>query len=125
MKAYLCAVVALSLGGCTEPGCTLVAVPGVVVEIRDGAEGAPLAAAARGVVHDGPYTDSLELFGAAANGQAISRAAAYERPGVYDVIVEHEGYEQWHREGIRVRGGDCHVETEHLRAELQRESTGS
>jgi hypothetical protein len=124
VKAYLFGVIAFLLGACTEPGCTLVAVPGVVVEIRDGADGAPLAATARGLVQDGSYTDSLELFGAAESGEAISRAAAIERPGVYAVVVEHDGYEQWRREGVRVRGGDCHVRTEHLRADLQRESTG-
>ena len=104
---------------CTEPGCTLVAVPGVVVEIRDSVDGAPLAATARGVVREGPYTDSLQLHGAAETG-ALVRSAAYERPGVYTVIVEHQGYAQWRQEGVRVRGDDCHVRTEHLKAYLQR-----
>jgi hypothetical protein len=102
----------------------LVAVPGVVVEIRDAANDERLAAMARGVVRQDAYTDSLRLHGAAVDG-ALVRSAAYERAGVYTVIVEHEGYAQWRREGVWVRGDDCHVRTVHLKAYLQRLPLGS
>ncbi|MDF3052964.1 MAG: hypothetical protein K0S19_1069 [Geminicoccaceae bacterium] len=118
LKTCAYGLIAVLTQACTEPGCTLVAVPGVVVEIRDSIDGTPLAATARGVVREGAYTDSLQLAGAGTD--ALVRSAAYERAGVYTVIVEHEGYAQWRQDGVWVRGDDCHVETEHLSVYLQR-----
>jgi hypothetical protein len=118
LKACACVLFAAFVQACTEPGCTLISVPGVVVEIHDSVDGTPLAATARGVVQEGAYTDSLQLDGAA-GADALVRSAAYERPGVYTVTVEHEGYAQWRQGGVWVRGDDCHVETEHLGAYLQ------
>lgn len=123
-KACFAGLIAACIAACTEPGCTLVAVPGVVVEIRDAVKDEPLAATARGVVQQGAYTDSLQLPGAPVDG-ALVRSAAYERAGVYTVIVEHEGYAQWRRDRVWVRGDDCHVRTVHLKAYLQRLSQDS
>lgn len=119
LKACGYGLAAACTAACSEPGCTLIAVPGVVVEIRDGADGTPLAATAHGVVQEGAYTDSLRLDGNP-EPDALVRSAAYERPGVYRVTVEHEGYAEWRREQARVRSGDCHVQTVHLQAQLQR-----
>jgi hypothetical protein len=119
LKACAYGLIAALIQACSEPGCTLIAVPGVVVEIRDSVDGAPLAATARGVVQEGAYTDSLQLHGAA-DADALVRSAAYERAGVYTVIVEHEGYAQWRQGGVWVHGDDCHVETERRSAYLQR-----
>jgi hypothetical protein len=118
LKACAYGLIAVLTQACTEPGCTAVALAGVVVEIRDSIDGTPLAATARGVVREGAYTDSLQLAGAGTD--ALVRSAAYERAGIYTVIVEHEGYALWRRDAVWVRGDDCHVETEHLRAYLQR-----
>jgi hypothetical protein len=103
-----------------EPfACTANVAPGVVVEIRDGFDGTPLAATARGAVREGTYVDSLRAYGGLGNGTLVSRAAAPERPGVYSVTVEHAGYLAWQRDGVRVRAGQCHVETVQLVADLQ------
>ena len=118
LKACGYGLLAALLGACSEPGCTLILVPGVVVEIRDEVDGTPLAETARGVVRDGAYTDSLQLLGT--GKAALVRSAAYERAGVYTVTVEHQGYAPWRREHVRVRGGDCHVQTTHLAADLER-----
>jgi hypothetical protein len=107
-------ILAAPLASCgTEPTCTQEVRPGVVVEIRDAFDDAPLAASARGAVHEGAFVDSLRPYGTVGNGTLVSRAAADERPGEYRITVEHEGYLAW--EGaVRVGGGECHVETEHL-----------
>jgi len=77
----------------TGPGaCTLDVQPGIVVEIRDAFDDAPLAEHARGSARDGEFVDSLQPYGSVANGTLISRAGAYERAGDYTVTVEHDGY---------------------------------
>ena len=110
----------LPLAGCgTEPICTDETVPGVVVEIRDAFDDAPLAANARGAVHEGTFVDSLRPHSWIGNGTLVGRAAADERPGDYRITVEHEGYLAW--EGFaRVRANECHVETMVVSAYLDR-----
>ena len=103
----------------TEPICTDETVPGVVVEIRDSFDDAPLAANARGAVHQGTFIDSLRPHSWAGNGTLLARAAADERRGEYLITVEHEGYLAW--EGFtRVRANECHVETMLVSAYLDR-----
>jgi hypothetical protein len=85
----------------------------VVVEIHDGFDGAPLAQNARGAVHDGAFVDSLRPYGSVANGTLVSRAAADERAGEYQIRVEHDGYLPFEG-GALVRGNDCHVQTVNL-----------
>jgi hypothetical protein len=112
--------VAGSLVSCgTEPTCTQEVRPGVVVEIRDAFDDAPLAANARGAVHDGAFVDSLRPYGTVGNGTLVSRAAADERTGDYRITVQHDGYIAW--EGAAgVRGDGCHVETVRLSVYLHR-----
>ena len=108
--------------GCgTDPVCTLDVIPAVIVEIRDGFDATPLAETARGAVHEGNFTDSLQPYRSVGNGILVSRAAAWERAGLYTVTVEHAGYAEWRRDGVRARQRDeCHVETVELTAYLQR-----
>ena len=102
----------------TDPiACTANIVPGVVVEIRDAFDGAPLAATAGGAVQDGGFLDSLRPYGSLGNGTLVSRAAADERAGTYTVTVEQPGYITWQGRA-RVHGNDCHVETVTLSAYL-------
>jgi hypothetical protein len=121
-KATLIALgmVVVSMTSCgTEPICTDETVPGVVVEIRDSFDDAPLAANARGAVHQGTFVDSLRPHSWIGNGTLVGRAAADERPGDYRIAVEHEGYLAW--EGTaRVRANECHVETTLVSAYLDR-----
>jgi hypothetical protein len=61
-----------------------------------------------------PYASS----GTSADG-LYSRRAADERPGTYDVEVQHIGYQPWTTTGVRVDRGECHVGTRTLRAALK------
>lgn len=104
----------------TGPGaCTLDVQPGIVVEIRDAFDDAPLAEHARGSARDGEFVDSLQPYGSVANGTLISRAGAYERAGDYTVTVEHDGYFAWETRA-QVQGDDCHVRTENFSVHLHR-----
>jgi hypothetical protein len=118
LASCACACVT-AVGACDPGGCTTSVEPGVVVEIRDGADDTPLAAGAHGAVQDGGFADSLQPY-AGAGDQMLSRAAAYERPGLYTVRVEHVGYADWVAAGVRVRDGHCHVATAELTARLER-----
>ena len=42
-----------------------------------------------------------------------------ERPGTYEVRVEHPGYAPWVRTGVEVTEGRCHVNTRDVLAKLQ------
>jgi len=112
-------LLATAVGACDPGACTTEVVPGVVVEIRDADDDTPLAAGARGAVHDGGFTDSLRAH-AGTGEQMLSRAAADERPGLYTVRVEHAGYAEWVATGVRVREDGCHVATAELSARLER-----
>jgi hypothetical protein len=46
---------------------------------------------------------------------------AHEQSGTYEVTVEAQGYSLWQRTGVRVRDGECHVQTAELTARLQPE----
>ncbi len=108
--------------GCgTEPICTQGVEPAIVVEIRDGFDGTPLAGSARGAVQEGEFVDSLRPYGSFGNGVLISRAGADERPGVYSVTLESDGYPEWRVDGVRVHRVSCNVETVQLTADLQRD----
>jgi hypothetical protein len=100
--------------------CTADVRPGVVVEISDGATGAPRADQARGVIIDASYTDSLRPYGSSKDGVLVSRQAGGERPGTYDVIVVHRGYEPWQVHHIKIGRDECHVRTVTLQAKLTR-----
>ena len=92
--------------------------PAIVVHISDAATGEWLAAGASGFVRDGAYTDSLAAHGFEAGNVMTSRSAAGARPGVYEVHVEHPGYEPWTRADVSSRSGDCGVVSRHIDVEL-------
>jgi hypothetical protein len=121
-RLILLGMLIVPLAGCgTEPICTDEIVPGVVVEIRDAFDDVPLAANARGAVHQGTFVDSLRPHGSVGDGTLISRAAADERPGEYLIRVEHVSYLTW-EDVVLVRANECHVETVLVSAYLSRVS---
>ena len=85
--------------------------PAVVVVVRDAQAGSPIGERASGFVRDGTYVDSLKPYTFRGDGTMLSFRAADERPGTYEVVVEREGYVEWHESGVVVFDGDCHVET--------------
>ena len=109
----------MALAACTDGLiCTTSVEPGVVVEIRDAADDAPLAASAAGSVREGAFSDSLRPYGVTESGALLSRAGADERDGSYLVEVSHAGYVTWRQSDVRVSSDGCHVETAHLQALL-------
>ena len=120
VPALLC-LVALAPACITDPGaCTTSVEPGIVVEIRDAATGAPMAAQAMGQVEDHRFADSLAAHGFAGNPPVmLSRASAFERPGTYVVTVFAPGYLPWVRDAVEVHDDECHVRTVTLEARLE------
>ena len=102
--------------------CTGVIVPGIIVEIRDAADGKAIADLAAGIVQDGAFTDSLRPAESSSSQLAdlYSRQSAFERPGTYAVHVERAGYSSWDTAGIVVTKEVCHVSTVRLNAALSR-----
>ena len=102
--------------------CTADRRPGIVVTIRDGTTGEPVADRALGQVEDHRHAEPLEPYGYEGTPSVLaSRAAAFERPGTYEVTVFASGYEPWVRSGVVVdetRDG-CHVLTVELEAALE------
>lgn len=118
----------LGLFGCGDDDATGIAcpdiargIPGIVVEIRDGTTGTPLAETASGAVHEGAFVDSLVPYAESSDEPPLllARAAAHDRPGTYSVEVLHDGYSPWSTSGVRVLRPRCDVETVTLRADLE------
>jgi hypothetical protein len=117
---------AVSLAACSDfsgtGGCPPVAlVPAVQVEVRSATSGAALASGSTGVVRDGVYADSLRP--SAWHGDTlVSLGAAPNRPGTYDVTVEHPGYSSWHESAVEVVANACGIgRPVHLEARLEPE----
>jgi len=95
--------------------------PAIEVQVVDSITGQPAAEDASGAVHERSFVDSLRPYSRGSDGTLLSFSAAYGRAGTYRVEVRKPGYRDWSRQGVRVRGGDCGVETTRVRAELQPE----
>jgi hypothetical protein len=112
----------LASGACRdglEPACLPVAHPGIEVEVRDMLTEEFRADSARGMVQDGAYADSLvivRLDGPQSMPSALG--AAWDRPGIYSVRIERNGYQQWDTSGVRVQADQCGASTVQLVARL-------
>jgi hypothetical protein len=116
------AALVLGAGACgdgLEPVCLPVVHPGIEVEIRDALTQEFRADAARGVVQEGPYADSLVIV-RNDGPQSVPSAlgAAWDRPGTYTVRIERNGYQGWDTSGVRVRAAQCGASTVQLIARL-------
>ena len=110
----------VALAGCDGPSsvCTMEMRPGLQVTITDSTSGEPRAGAALAIARDGAYADTLDP--GVSNGDVmITRQGAYERQGIYDVVVRAPGYRDWIQQGVMVRSGQCHVSVARLEAKLQ------
>lgn len=61
-------------------------------------------------MRDGDYVDTTSL----------TRGAAYERPGTYDVVLRVPGYQEWTRNGVQAPQRLCAVRQARLWAKLER-----
>lgn len=117
---------AVSLTACSDFSATgscppVALVPAVQVEVRSATSGAALATGSTGIVRDGAYVDSLRPSGWHGD-TLVSIGAAPNRPGTYDVTVEHAGYASWHESDVDVIANACGVgQAVHLEARLEPE----
>lgn len=116
-----CSAILPLLSACSSPNdvvCTLIAVPGINVLVRDSVSGAFGSNGATATAVDGTYTDT-NGFPAISTQPELPISLAYEREGTYAVTVAKTGYKAWNTSGIRVTRDVCHVRTVTLTARLQ------
>ena len=91
--------------------CTTDFRPALEIHVVDAATETPVEGALVWV-REGAFNDTLEVVGNTAYGPG-------ERPGTYEVRVEHVDYEPFAETGIRVTEDECHVRTREVTARLQ------
>ena len=108
------------LAACDDTGtgtvCPAIPVPAVRIVVVDSATSVDLGRSATGWWVSGERRGVLEKNFL----QAEIDLLAYGPAGGYSVIVQHEGYQTWGRNDVRVRDGECGPQTVTLRAELMR-----
>ena len=98
--------------------CTLEAIAGITVEPIDSRTGKLVSGPTTLIIREGLYADTVRTtIGTVPLPGKIS--AAYERPGTYDVIVRHPGYQDFLLTGIEVTKDPCHVRPVRITAKLQ------
>ena len=117
----LLAVVAVACGDANERDvwCTGKRGPGILVDVRDSASGAPAAAGAPiTILQAGTLIETVTVPD---DHDSTPVGVVYERAGSYEVIVRRSGHREWRRDGIAVVQQVCHVEPVPVRVRLQRE----
>ena len=113
------AVVVPLIAGCgllpESPVCVDMLPPAVQLVITDSVSGARLTSA-MAVVRDGAYVDTARAQPVNPEGPLH---AAYSRPGIYSVEVNHAGYRQWQRDAVRPGRGSCGLEAAMLDVRMQ------
>lgn len=121
-NSLLCLAVLTACSGADtttpEAYCTDSIEPGLMVYIVDAVTGTPQADGARAFAVDGSYSDSLK-FGIAAGPTLVALQGAAERPGLYHLRIDKQGYRTWTQAGVRVFADTCHVLTVRVTARLQ------
>lgn len=97
--------------------CTTEARFGVNLSVKDATTGQLIPEGVRGVLKDGSYLDTLQVF-TDIEGRIFSLAGAVERPGTYRIDLTAPGYQPWTRSDVRVPEGRCHVEPVSLQADM-------
>jgi hypothetical protein len=102
----------------TPPGvvCTMQAVAGLNIAVRDSVTNAPAADGARAVARNGSQEEVLEAMAGATPG--LTLIGAWERPGTYTIEITKPGYRTWVRSGVTVAKDECHVQPVRLDARL-------
>ncbi len=121
--ALFAAVVLFS--SCKDDGlpgriCTTEARAGIEVDVRDALTGEPAAEGAIGLAQEGLFVDTLRVFPTLPPQGALTMVGAFERPGIYTVVVRKPGYREWTQANVVVSKDECHVITTRLQARLER-----
>jgi hypothetical protein len=98
--------------------CAEVYAAGLVVEVRDAITGEPAAHDSVGVIQDGTYRETLQIEASVDPLSALRLVGAWERTGVYSVVIRKEGYRDWSTTAV-VEADTCHVHTVTLQAMLE------
>jgi hypothetical protein len=96
--------------------CTSISMVGISVDVRDASTQRPIAPGATLVIRD----DKQVVDSVIGGEQARALDGAFERRGVFSIVVRRAGYREWRRDTVRVTGDICHVATVRLTAELSR-----
>ena len=96
--------------------CTSISMVGISVDVRDASTRQVIAPGATLIIRDDKQVVDSIVGGA----EARSLAGAYERRGIYSIVVTKPGYRQWRRDRIQVTGDACHVAPVSITAELSR-----
>ena len=109
MVAAVCVATACGSDATQPGGCSPEALrPAIVVHVV-AASGPPITdTLTKGAVRDGDYIDSLKPIQGTVGG-VISLGAAVNRPGTYDVTVEHPGYAPFEKDSVVVQGDSCGI----------------
>jgi hypothetical protein len=109
MVAAVCTVTACSSGATQPGGCSPESLrPAIVVYVVAASGPAINDTSTKGAVRDGDYIDSLKPIKGTAGG-IVSLGAAVNRPGTYDVTVEHPGYLPFEKDSVVVQGDSCGI----------------
>jgi hypothetical protein len=98
--------------------CTTNVVPAIAADVRSASTGLPLADSALGFAIDGAYSDSLIACGSDSVGRMTTLCGAWERAGIYTVVVTRPGYQRWSQAGISAPRRACHVQTQTVHAAM-------
>lgn len=92
--------------------------PGIEIVIKN-QNGEFISGDVTAVVFEGNYIDTLTELSSSHSGQVLSLGGAYERPGVYALIIMSDLYATYTDTNIIVRNGDCHVKLVKLDVTLE------
>ena len=125
----LVAGVILVVGGCDAVNgirsCSADSVPGLMIKVLDAATLQPVACGADVWAIQDTYSERMDTYCIGSLPDSLQGPwayGAYEREGIYTVLVARDGYRPWSRAGIRVTADECHVQTVRLEALLVREA---
>ena len=99
--------------------CTTDVRPGLIVEVRDSADGALAIEDVHATAQEGTYVDTLLVrTWDIRTGKGRSRSGVHERAGTYTVTVRKPGYREWVLSDVRLTRDECHVITRQLQVRL-------
>src|SRR5690349_21676429 len=106
--------------GCDGWGgaCTASVEPSLIVFATDSLTGDTLGVGIHGTVQGAGHSDTLSPYYTDSLGNPLAFVGPYEAAGSFTITIEHADYQTWHRSGVKVSRGECHVETRTITARM-------
>lgn len=120
-RGILLAFTALQLTACDllfNSGCDAIGIPGMSIAVRDSSTGFGTASGATLIITEGEFREEHVIPPDESANDRLFRVLI-DRPGLYTVTAEKNGFRTWTKTNVRVRQRGCHVETVDLIASLQ------